>query len=70
MYSWFHYILLVIAAIITNNNIRTIEIIAKKNIPNKTNLLFLFIGMFDIEKATMNKPIQLVSSQTAPVRLL
>lgn len=62
--------LLVIAVISTNNNTRTIEIIAKKNIPNKTNLLFLTIGMFDIEKATMNKPIQFVNSQAAPVRLL
>ncbi len=62
--------LLVIAVIITNDITKTIETIAKINIPNITNLLFLSIGIFDIEKATMNKPIQLMSNQTAPVSLL
>lgn len=70
MYSPFHYMLLVIAVIITNDTIKIIEIIAKKNTPNKTNLLFLSTGMLDIEKATINKPIQLILNQTVPDSLL
>lgn len=66
----YRYIFSVIKAMVTNNKIRTIDIIANKNIPNRTNLLFLLKGTFDIEKATIKSPIQLVNNHTAPVILL
>lgn len=59
-----------IKAIIKNNKIRAMDIIASKNIPNKINLLFLSKGTFDIEKATIKSPIQLVTNHTAPLILL
>lgn len=42
------------------------DIIDNKNILNKTNLLFLSKGTFDIEKATIKSPIQLVTNHMAP----
>ena len=64
------YIFPVIKAMTTNNKIKTIDIIANKNIPNRINLLFLSKGILDIEKATIKSPIQLVNNHTAPLILL
>jgi hypothetical protein len=66
----YHYIFPVIKAMITNNKIRAIDIVANKNIPNRINLLFLSKGTADIEKATIKSPVQLVNNHTAPVILL
>lgn len=55
-----------INAITTNNKMRMMDIIDNKNILTKTNLLFLSKGTFDIEKATIKSPIQLVTNHMAP----
>lgn len=55
-----------INSITTKNKIRKMDIIDNKNILNKTNLLFLSKGTFDIEKATIKSPIQLVTNHMAP----
>lgn len=55
-----------INAITTKNKIRKMDIIDNKNILNKTNLLFLSKGTFDIEKVTIKSPKQLVTNHMDP----
>ena len=63
----YRYIFSVIKAMVTNDKIRTIDIIANKNIPNRTNIHILLKGTFDIEKETKKSQIKLVNNHTDQV---